>query len=341
MKKKLRVLVLMHEDLVPPDDPSTMTEEELLDVKTEQDVVQGLRDLGHEILKLGVRDELAPLRSAIQDWKPDIVFNLLEEFHGQPMYDQNVVGYLELMRTPYTGCNPRGLVLARDKALSKKILQYHRIRVPRFAVVPLGRKLRRPKVLDFPLIVKSLVEEASLGISQASVVRSDDKLAERIRFIHTKVKTDCIVEQYIDGRELYVAMYGNHRLTVLPTWELLFENPPADAVRIATRNVKWDPDLQKRWDIAIDVAHDLPDDTVRRIERVSKRIYRLLGLTGYARIDFRLASSGEPFFLEANPNPEISRDGEFASAAESAGMTYPQLLDRLIRIGLQRAEARQ
>ena len=214
-KKKLRVLVLMHEDLVPPDDLDDPPREDILQFKTEYDVVTGLERLGHEVHKLGVWDELAPLRKALQEGDPDIVFNLLEEFHGQAVYDHNVVSYLELMRTPYTGCNPRGLVLARDKALSKKILHYHRIRVPRFAVVPLDRKFRRPQRLDFPLIVKSLVEEASTGISRASVVHDEDKLSERIRFIHQHVRTDAIVERYIEGRELYVGVMGNQRLTVL------------------------------------------------------------------------------------------------------------------------------
>ncbi|MGB6967707.1 MAG: D-alanine--D-alanine ligase, partial [Methyloceanibacter sp.] len=142
MRKK-RVLVLMHADLVPPEDIAGRPDAEVFEYKTEYDVVTGLRERGHEVEPLGLYDDLTPLRQAIQNFKPHIVFNLLEEFHGEPMLDQNVVSYLELVRVPYTGCNPRGLMIARDKALSKKILHYHRIRVPRFAVVPAGRKLRR------------------------------------------------------------------------------------------------------------------------------------------------------------------------------------------------------
>jgi len=335
MKKK-KVIVLMHQDLVPPDDVSGLDPKRLDLVKTERNVVDGLRSLGHEVEKLGLLDELAPLRQAIQERSPHIVFNLLEEFHGEPVYDHAVVSYLDLMRTPYTGCNPRGLVLARDKALSKKILHYHRIRVPRFAVIPLGRKFRRPKRLPFPLIVKSLVEESSMGISQASVVQNDEKLEERIRFIHEKVGTDVIVEQYIEGRELYSAVMGNARLVVLPTWEILFEQIPPDAVRIATRRVKWDPEMQKRWGIFIDRARDLPESIGRRIQGVSKRIYRLLELSGYARIDFRLGTDGELYFLEANPNPEISADSEFAGAAEAAGIGYEPMLQKMLSLGLQR-----
>lgn len=335
-RTKLRVLVLMHRDLVPPDDAHTWKQEDLHDIQTEFDVVTGLEALGHEVCKLGLHDELRPLRDAIEEWSPDIVFNLLEEFHGRPAYDHNVVSYLELVGVPYTGCNPRGMILARDKALSKKILHFHRLNVPSFAVAPMGRRFRRPRSLEFPLIVKSLIEEASLGISQASVVWNDDKLRERVDFIHRKVGTDCIVEQYIEGRELYVGVLGNQRLTVLPAWELRFEKLPADAVPIATRKVKWDPKTQDRWQVYIEESTMDPELT-RLLERTAKRIYRVLGLAGYARIDFRLPEDGRPVFLEANPNPDIARESEFPSSAESAGMTYGEVLQRVLALGLRRA----
>lgn len=336
MSKRLRVLVLMHESLVPPDSLDSLTDKERLDVQTEYDVVTGLEALGHHVLKVGVSDELAPLRKHVEEWKPEIVFNLLEEFDGQSLYDHNVVSYLELSRVAYTGCNPRGLVLARDKALSKKILHYHRIRVPDFAVVPMGRKLRRPPKLEFPLIVKSLVEEASLGIAKASLVTADDKLAERIRFIHESIHTEAIVERFIDGREFYVGVLGNSRLTVFPVWELVIEKAPPDEPRIATRKVKWDPEYQARWGVITTEAKDVPKDLVRRIVSVSKRIYRLLLLSGYARLDFRLTPDGQLYFLEANPNPDIAKEGEFAGAAKSAGLSYEPLLGRLLRLGLER-----
>jgi len=337
VRKKLRVIVLMHEDLVPPDDLTGVDKKEVLRFKTERDVVEGLTRLGHEVYKLGVWDELAPLRTALWEWKPDIVFNLLEEFHGQAVYDHNVVSYLELMRAAYTGCNPRGLVLARDKALSKKILHYHRIRVPRFAVAPLGRRFKRPKRLEFPLIVKSLVEEASTGISNASVVTADDKLGDRVRFIHEHVQTDAIVEEYVEGREIYVGVMGNHRLAVLPVWELYMDKLPADSPRIATRRLKIDPDFQERHEVTIGEAQGLSEHLQRQFTRTCKRIYRVLGLSGYARLDFRLAPDGTAYFLEANPNPEIAANEEFAAASKAAGMSYDQMLERILRLGLQRA----
>src|SRR5262245_46413166 len=171
---------------------------------------------------LGVQTELAPIRDTVEEWKPDIVFNLLEEFRGESLYAQNVVSLLELLRVPYTGCNPRGMMLARGKDLSKKLLKYHRVPVPQFAVFPIGRKVVRPKTLAFPLIVKSVNEDASLGISQASVVETDEKLAERVRFIHERIGTAAIAEEYIDGREIYVGVLGNDRYNVLPIWEVEF-----------------------------------------------------------------------------------------------------------------------
>jgi D-alanine-D-alanine ligase len=336
MRKK-RVLVLMHIDLVPPDDVSGKPDAEVFEYKTEYDVINGLRDLGHEVHKLGLYDDLTPLRQAIQDFKPHIVFNLLDEFRGEAMLDQNVVSYLELVQVPYTGCNPRGLMLARDKALSKQILHYHRIRVPRFAVVPAGRKLKRkPARLHYPLIVKSQIEEASFGIAEASIVYNDEKLAERIEFMHAKVGTSLILEQYIDGRELYVGVMGNKRLRVLPVWELEIRRLRADAPKIATRRVKWNLKYQKRRGVKIGPARNLPQELERLLVKTTKRIYRLLQLSGYARIDFRLDAEQRPYFLEANPNADIAYGDEFADAAEAAGIAYEPLLDRLLTIGLQK-----
>ena len=198
-RKKLRVVVLMHPSMVPPESVDGLSEQELYEIKTEYDVVTTLRELGHDVKPLGVADELTPIRAGIEDWKPDIVFNLLEEFLGRQDFDHHVVSFLELMQVPYTGCHPRGLMLARDKALSKKLLAYHHLVVPKFAVFPRGRRVHRPKGLEFPLIVKSLVHEASLGISQASIVENDEKLRERVAFIHQRNAADAIAEQYVDA----------------------------------------------------------------------------------------------------------------------------------------------
>ncbi len=334
--RKLRVLALMHPDLVPPERGEEGTAREQFAWKTEHDVTSTLRGLGHEVLSLGVQYDLLPIKRAVDEWKPDIAFNLLEEFHGETMFDHSVVSFLELMHLKYTGCNPRGMMLARGKALSKKLLAYSRIRTPAFAVFPRGRKVRRPPRLGFPLIVKSLVEHASVGIAQASVVDSDEKLAERVALVHERIGTDAIAEQYIDGRELYSAVLGNERLKVLPTFELKFGNLPENIPRIATARMKHDPEYQEKRGITAEEARDLAPEVAKHVLHVSRRIYRILELDGYARIDFRLGTDGHLYFLEANPNPDVARSEEFAGAADGAGIHYPELMQRIVNLGLRR-----
>jgi D-alanine-D-alanine ligase len=331
--KKLRVLALCDESLVPPEDvkgKDTVHAE----WKTEFDVTHTLRHLGHEVRALGVGSELGVIRSAISEFKPDIAFNLLEGFAEVATWDQNVVGYLELLRLAYTGCNSRGLLLSRDKALAKKILSYHRIRGADFVVIPRERMVRRPRRLRFPLIVKSLTLDASIGISQASVVEDDGKLVERVRFIHESIGTDALVEEYIEGRELYVGILGNQRLQVLPIWELSFASMPEEARKIATERLKWSMLYQKKHGIVSGLAKDLPEALARQIGSVCKRVYRSLMLSGYARIDLRLTEDGRVYVLEANPNPQLAYGEDFAESAETAGIEYGPLLERILRLGV-------
>jgi len=332
----LRVLVLMHPSLVPPDSLKGQPPEEVHRWKTEFGVVSTLRNIGHEVRPLGVQDELNPIRVAAEEWKPDVVFNLLEEFYSLSDFDSHVVSYLELLKLPYTGCNPRGLFLARSKAITKKIAAYHRVRVPAFFVVGRGRKPKRPGSLRFPLFVKSASEESSLGIAQASLVDSDEKLAERVRFVHESVGTDALVEQYIEGRELYVAAIGNERVRTLPVWELDFGKLAETGEPIATERVKHSLEYQKKHGIDAKRAENLEPLLVGALERTTRRVYRMLELDGYARVDYRLTPAGEIYLLEANPNPEIAETEEFASAALAAGIPYPQLLKRIVSLALAR-----
>jgi D-alanine-D-alanine ligase len=332
--KKLRVLALMHSYLIPPED-TTGVDLATVQWKTEYDVQSTLRDIGHEVHALGVQDDLGVIRKAITEWKPDIAFNLLEAFDEVTTFDSHVVSYLELLKVPYTGCNPRGLLLSRDKALSKKLLAYHRIPIPDFVVFPRGRAVRRPKRLHYPLIVKSLTLDASIGISQASVVETDEKLQERVGFIHDSIGTDALVERYIEGRELYVGVLGNLPLRVFPVWELHFTKAPDDLRRIATERVKWSVKYQKKHGITTGEAKDLPRELADRLQRVAKRVFRALELSGYARIDFRLDPDGRVAVLEANPNPQIAYGEDFAESAEAAGVSYEALLQRIINLGLK------
>jgi len=337
--KKFRVLVLMHHYMVPPDDIAGQNPKTAI-WRTEYDVLRTLRKLRHDVLPLAVHDDLGVIRDAVDSFRPHIAFNLLEAFHEIGSFDQNVVSYLELLRLPYTGCNPRGLFLARDKAISKNLLHYHRIRVPDFMLVRRGRKARMVKRLSFPLIVKSLTQEASIGISQASVVEDEQRLVERVQFIHDSIGTDAIVEEYVDGRELYCGVIGNHRLEPLPVWEMFWENLPERRYRIATERVKWSPKYQEKVGIMTGAA-EISEELEAKVQHIARRVYRILELSGYARIDFRLDREGRLYVLEANPNPQIADGEDFARSADVAGISYPQLLQRILTTGLRWDPARR
>jgi D-alanine-D-alanine ligase len=330
--KKYRVLVLAHKALVPKEDvPVSEVNPEW---RMEWDVVTTLRQRGHELLVIGVHDDLTPIRPAIEEFKPTIVFNLMEAFADIGVFDQNVVSYLELLRVPYTGCNPRGLTLTRDKALARKLLAYHRIPSPDFTVVPLNRKPVLRKRLRYPMIVKSLTYESSIGISQASVVANEEQLVKRVNYIHDTILTPAIVEQFIDGRELYVGVLGNHRLRVLPVWEMSFNKMPDTSWRIATERVKWSVKYQKRH--GIDTAESqLPPAAVQKIQHLAKRTYRALDLSGYARIDFRMDAEGKAYVIEANANPQLAELEDFAQSAKRAKLSYPHLLERIMALGIE------
>jgi D-alanine-D-alanine ligase len=331
--KPMKVLVLMHESLVPPASLKGYTDKEIDEFRTEADVMASLEKSGHTVRALGLGDNLAELRSAITDWNPDIAFNLLEEFQGIVTYDQYVVAFLELMKLPYTGCNPRGMMISRDKSLSKQILSYHRIPTPGFAVFRRGQRYRLTRKLKFPLFVKSATEDASLGISQASVVQDAERLKERIEFIHEQTNSDALVEEYIEGRELYVGVMGNDRLRTFPVWEMDFGTLPDVMAGIATRKVKWDRRYQKKHGIRTAAARELPEGLPAYLDKLSKRIYRALYMSGYARMDFRMRPDGSVFALEANANPNISETEDFADSAKAAGVNYAAVLEHIIRFG--------
>ena len=332
-KTKLRLLVLLSQELMPPETIPDGVEKEKQPWRTEYDVITTLKSMGHDVYPVGLASDLAVIAKAREEHKPQIAFNLLEDFEGQALFDQHVVSYLELLKQAYTGCNPRGLTLAHDKALTKKILSYHRIAVPGFAVFPVGQKVVRPQRLKLPLFVKSVVEEGSVGISQASVVNDDTKLAERVEFIHRQTNNHAIAEQYIEGREIYVGVIGNRKLQTYTPWELVINNLPEGALNIATGRLKWNPAYQKKVGLVTKPA-DLSPELERDLKLLSKRIYRHLCLSGYARLDYRLTNNGKFYLLEANPNPQIAINEDFADSAAHSGLKYPQLLQKIITLGL-------
>ncbi len=332
--KRSRVLVVLHPSLMPPDSLEGQDPKAVAEWRTEFDVIQTLRAGGHEVRALGVLDSITELRSTIADWQPDVVFNLLEEFDGIVSYDQHVIAFLEMLRQPYTGCNPRGLLLSRDKALCKQVFAFHRIPSPQFSVYRRGQRVQIPRKQRFPLFVKSSTDDASLGIAQASVVEDAVRLKERIEFVLEQHKSDVLVEEYIEGRELYVGMLGNERLTRFPVWELNFGTMQSNGSAIATRKVKWDAKYRAKYGIDSAPARDLPAGVEAQLDRLSRRIYRALGLTGYARIDFRMRADGSLYALEANANPHLAQEEDFARSAAEAGKSYGELLDSIVKLGL-------
>jgi D-alanine-D-alanine ligase len=332
--KQLKVLVLFDTAGAPPEDQDFSNEMKTEDWKTERNVIHALKKLGHEVFQVGIYDDIAPLERAIKESKPDIVFNLAEQFRGDRALDRDIVAYLELIGIPYTGSGPAGMLLCRDKGICKNILSYHRIRNPRFAVFTQGRKVRRQKRLGFPLFVKPVREDASQGISQASFIEDDETLAQRVQFIHESVGDDAIAESYIDGRELYVSILGNERLKVFPIREITFHGVSDDDPKIATYKAKWDPKYRRKWGITNRFAKNIPDDVRARIENICKRTYRLLHIRGWGRIDLRLTPDNEVVIIEANPNPFLAKEEDFAESAMRAGYSYEKLMDKILGLGL-------
>lgn len=333
--KRLRVLVLMHAHLVPPEGAEQLPAKAQWLFKMELEVMRTLRQLGHEARALGVQEELLPIRQQVAEWRPHVVFNVLTHFHDVATYDAHVVSFLELLKQPYTGCNPRGIVLAGDKALSKKILAWHRIRCPQFAAYALGcRAIRLPARMTFPVIVKSSVEHGSTGIAQASVVHDGKGLVERVEFVHRTLSTPAIAEQFIEGKELTVSVLGNDRLQVFPPWELWFENLPDRAEAIQTSRVKWDDDYAARIGTRTGPARGLTKEQEQEIDRIARRTYRALDLSGFARIDLRMDREGRLYVIEANCNPDLTPGEDFPESAQAAGLDYPALLQKVLTLGI-------
>lgn len=335
--KKLKVMMLLHPEMVPPEDLKDPDDPRHDKYRTEMDVQQALQKLGHQVIIVPVHDDIAPIRQAVETWQPDVAFNMLEDFAGFGALDFYIVSYLHMLGVPYTGCNARGLLLSRDKALSKKLMTYHRIRVPRFRVFPLSRKptLRRAAHLPYPMIVKSKIEQGSVGIAQSSYVENAEELIERVQQLHQMSGEDAVAEQYIEGRELYVTVMGNQRLEVLPIRELVFDKLNDSMHRIATYQVKWNEKYRDKWGIDYRFARNLPQGVEAQINHLARRVYRVLEISGYARLDLRLTDDGKIYVLEANANAAISRDDDVAYAAQKAGYNYEQLIQKLLNLGVR------
>ncbi|MBA3894371.1 MAG: ATP-grasp domain-containing protein [Gemmatimonadales bacterium] len=298
----------------------------------EYQIADALRRRGHEVFLIGVADDLQYLVHSLGEVRPDLVFNAAEAFHGNPALEYMVPGLLEAEGYRYTGAPPQALLVSRNKAMSKKVLAYHGIRVPHFATWRPGEALETPPGLRYPLMVKPLQTDASAGIAQASVVQDESALVDRVTLVHERFHQPAIAEEFVDGRELYVSVLGNdEHLDILPITEMVFDKRKTrPEERIATRSAKWDEDYRARKGIRNVFARPIAASTRARIESICRTAFRALWLRDYARLDLRLAADGEVWVLEANANPFISYGHDMANAAVKAGMEYYDFIQRLV-----------
>lgn len=298
--------------------------------EAEYDVGHALEQNGHETCYVGIRDDVRPLIDRLAAFGPELVFNCCESFRGDSHQEYAVAAVLEMHGYRHTGSSPTALLVARNKSMSKKILAFHGIRVPEFATFGPRDEVVRPSALRFPLIVKPLLEDASIGIAQSSVVLDDAGLAERVRFIHEQFRQAAIAEELIEGRELYVGMVGNAALEILPVVEMHFGRLSKAERRIATYKAKWDVEYRDRHGIRTGFARRLPDEVTAKLRAVAETCFHALWFRDYGRIDLRLTHDREVYVLEANPNPFIADGHEFAMSAEKAGMSYKAFIQRIV-----------
>lgn len=328
----MKVLVLF--DLpraVDPGERFTMKAlREQEDRPTEADVISALGKLGHEVETLAVYDDAVAVVQRVRDCAPDVVFNLCESFFNERSNEPNIPALLELLRVPYTGAGPDALLLCKDKELAKTVLAYHRIRVPHSVVSRKRAPRRTLRRFTFPAFVKPLGEESSDGIARASFGRNEKDTLERVRYLHQKLGCDVMIEEYIEGRELYVSVLGNAKATVLPARELFFGDLPESEPRFATFRAKWDDAYRAKWNIRNGAAAALPAEVAKKLPEFARRVYGLLKIRGTGRLDLRLTAEGELVFIEANPNPSLARVDDFARSAAAAGMDYEALIQRIL-----------
>jgi len=336
MQKKLKVLLVFDSPYSKDKDYDFVEEFKDPDWSAEDGVYKALKNLGHEVSVLGLFNDIRMLIDVVKERKPDIVFNLTEVFHQRSHLDKNVVWILEMLNVAYTGASADSLLICNNKGLSKKILSFHRIKVPRFYVYYRSHKIRISRKLKMPVIVKPLCEEASRGISQASVVDSLEALIKRVEFIHQSMKMDVIVEEYIDGREFYVSILGNKKIKMLPLREVKFGKFTDEEYRVATYKAKWDMEYRKKWGIKNVFAGKLAEGLEKKIEDTCKKAYKVMNMKCYARFDIRVTENNEVYIIEANANPSIDKHDELAQSADKSGIPFEKLIEKILVFGLNR-----
>jgi len=330
---KLKVAVLYdvweEEQEPPPEKPARGKRRKKKREKADrEEIFEALGKLGHEpfyqVLDGGEKSLVAVARCGA-----DLIFNLTESYAGDDTKDMNIAAYLDLLDCPYTGAGPHAMYLAQDKSLAKKIFAFHGIKTPYFATSYRG-KLDHSQDISFPLIVKPTSEDGSIGIDTGSVVGSVKELMERIHYIQEEFDSPALIEEYIEGREIYAAILGNESPEVLPMVELDLSKLPKGTPKIAGKEVKWEKETEAYKMTKSAPAEDLDEATTKRLSETALSAYQALKLRDYGRIDMRLSKKGEVFVIEANPNPWLASTAEFVMAAKKAGRSYTQLIGEII-----------
>jgi D-alanine-D-alanine ligase len=340
-KLKIAVLYDVWEEEEPPPEPppekaahGKKRRRKKREKADREEIFDALQKLGHEPF-YQVLDGTEKTLVALARCDADLIFNLTESYAGDDTKDMNIAAYLDLLDRQYTGAGPHSLYLAQDKALAKKIFAFHGIKTPYFATSYRG-KLDHSHDISFPLIVKPTSEDGSIGIDASSVVESVKELMEKIHYIHEEFDSPALIEEYIEGREIYAAVLGNENPEVLPMVELDLSKLPKGTPKIAGKDVKWDKETEAYKVTKSAVAEDLEESTVKRLSDTALSAYQALKLRDYGRIDMRLTKKGEVFVIEANPNPWLASTAEFAMAAKKAGRNYSQLIAEIVDLARAR-----
>ena len=331
----MKVLLLFDVARPVAPDVAYTTEAFLQEDKTaEANILTSLERLGHDVATMAVFDNVLDVVDRIKSFAPDVVFNQCESFYDNRALEPNIPALLDLMKVRYTGSGQDGLLLCKDKALAKVVLSHHRVRVPRFVVSHVKSPLRRLQHFGYPAFVKPIGQEASDGIAKASFVREEKEAIDRLRFLHQKFNSDAMIEEYIEGRELYVSVLGNRRRAVFPPREIFFEHVPDDEPKFATSHAKWNDAYRKRWGITNGPAAEFNELVQKDLRKLARNVYGWLRIRGFGRIDIRLSTRNELFVIEANPNPALAMEDDFAQSANADGMTYDALIQEIINAAL-------
>jgi D-alanine-D-alanine ligase len=323
----MKITILTHHD--DPADPR-------LDVVVDQ-LAEALRQRGHTPSVLAVHDDLRQLINGLTRRKPDLVFNVMETFGDTELGAVGVAGFLDLLGVPYTGGGPGELYLQEDKALTKKLLAFDGIRYPDFAVFTPQAGLETGGTLRMPLFVKPLRMDGSFGIGPDSVVHNATDMMKRIVGIHEKVHDAALVEEFIEGREFYVGILGNHQPTVFPPIEMDFSGLPDGAPHVLGADAKWKENSAAYKGTRAKIA-EVSEELKARLQKVAADAYRALRVRDYGRIDLRLTPTGDIYVIEVNANCYLEQSSEFATAAAAAGIDYPTLIDRIVQLALERRQ---